>query len=228
MNNGKEQDTGNAQCWADRGCEKILAEEIYEDELRKAGKQDTAKRFGAMKRWMKYARQDKKIYAYPAKDVSVDIAGETKIMNCFINPVSIVLTKESIGSLPDFDSMVENEEYFNIGKAFEGMSGMPEEVDLNALFVKAKVEGYKFKKSEVDIFDFKYVLKYKDLYVKLAYVDNAFGIINDGEKAKVYYTTYDQPLFIETSVGYAFVLPLFWENVPGQLRKIVIEMEGGE
>ena len=207
---------------------KILAEEIYEDELKKAGKQDAVKRFAAMKRWMKYARQDIKMFAYPAKNVSVNIAGETKVMNCFTNPVSVVLTKESIGSLPDFDSMVENEEYFNIGKAFEGMSGTPEEVDLNALFVKAKVEGYKFKKSEVDIFNFKYVLKYKDLYVKFAYVDNVFGIINDGEKAKVYYIAYDQPLFIETSIGYAFVLPLFWENVPGQLGKIVIEMESGE
>ena len=48
------------------------------------------------------------------------------------------------------------------------------------------------------------------------------------KKAKVYYIAYDQPLFIETSIGYAFILPLFWENVPGQLGKIVIEMEGGE
>lgn len=207
---------------------KILAEEIYEDELRKVGKQDAAKRFSAMKRWTRYARRDKKMFAYPAKNVSVSIAGETKVMNCFMNPVSIVLTKESIGSLPDFDSVAEDEEYFNIQKAFEEMSGTPEEVDLNALFAKAKAKGYKFKKSETDIFDFKYIFKYKDLHIKLAYLDNVFSIINDGEKAKIYYNAYDQPLFIETSIGYAFVLPLFWDNVPGKLGKIVIEMEAGE
>lgn len=209
---------------------KALTEEVYKDELKKTGKQDAEKRFNAMKRWMKYANGDRKAFLYPAKNVTVNIAGETKVMNCFLNMVSILLTTESIDYLEDFDSVTEGkeylkEEYLKFLKIFVDMPCTYEEVDLNALLIKAKAEGYKFKKSEINTDDFKYILKYKDLYARLSFLDNIFSIINDGEKAKVYYTGSIQPLFISTSVGYGLLLPMRYDDVKFKEKK-VIELNG--
>ena len=115
----------------------------------------------------------------------------------------------------------DGNEYFNAQSMID-ISFDYEEVDLNKVLSIAKYKGYKYKRSELDSYDFTYAWHYRDAYFKVGILDQAYSIINDGKKAKVYYTSGVSILFIETSVGLAAVLLMHWSNGIG---KIVIETE---
>lgn len=198
-----------------------IQDEIFQEELKKSGGANAKKRYDAMKKYFKYCDKPDKRFLYPYKNLSVKIHGEMKEMNCFLDGYSFILTPESIGNVEDFSSVGAGKEYFNVQK----MIDMPldyEEVDLNKALSAAKARGYKYKSSELDSYKFTYAWHYKDAYYKIGILDKAYSIVNDGKKAKLYYTNNVSILYIETSIGLAAILPMHWDTGAG---KIVIETE---
>ena len=198
-----------------------IQDEIFQDELKKSGGIDAKKRYFAMKRYFKYCDHPNISCCYPYKNLPVEIHGEKKELNCFLDGYSFVLTPESIGNMEDFSSVANGKEYVNV----QSMMNMPfdfEEVDLNKMLSAAKSKGYKFKGSELDSHKFTYAWHYREAYFKIGILDQAYSIVNDGKKAKVYYTSGVSPLYIETSIGLACILPMHWDTGVG---KIVIETE---
>lgn len=199
-----------------------IQDEIFQEELKKSGGTDAKKRYSAMKRYFKYVGGFDDRLFYPYKNLLVEIRGEQKEMNCFLNGHSFVLTPENIGNMEYFSSVADGKEYFNV----QSMLNIPfnyEEVDLNKVLSAAKAKGYKYKGSELDNWKFTYAWHYKDAYFKVGILDQAYAIVNDGQKSKIYYTSGVSPLYIETSIGLACILPMHWDTGVG---KIVIETEG--
>ena len=161
------------------------------------------KRYAAMKRYFKYSDGFSDTTRFPCRNVTVSIHGENRVMNCFCEGRSIVLTPEDIGSMEEFNG----DNYLDANKIIGTIPYEYEEIDLNEIIARAKAQGYRYKKSELSNYDFKYCWKYQDAYYKIGLLDSAFSIINDGEKAKVYYTDLKSILYIETSVGLAGILP---------------------
>lgn len=198
-----------------------IQDEIFQEELKKSSGADAKKRYSAMKRYFKYVGSFDDRLLYPYKNLPVEIRGEKKEMNCFLDGHSFVLTPENIGNMEDFSSVVDGKEYFNV----QSMLAVPfdyEEVDLNKVLSAAKAKGYKYKGSELDSYKFTYAWHYRDAYFKVGILDRAYSIVNDGKKAKVYYTSGVSPLYIETSIGLACILPMHWNAGIG---KNVIETE---
>lgn len=198
-----------------------IQDEIFEAELKKSGGTDAKKRYAAMKRYFKYCDIQDDRFRYPYKNLLVGIHGEKKEMNCFLDGYSFVLTPESIGNMEDFDSVSDDKKYIDVQRMINIPSEY-EEVNLNKILSKAKSKGYKYKKLEFDRSKFIYAWNYKDAYFKVGILDQAYSVINDGQKAKVYYTGEKSPLYIETTVGLACILPMRWNNGTG---KIVIGTE---
>lgn len=179
----------------------ILQDEIYNDSLK--GNGTAKKRYATMKRYFKYPMKNDQKLQMPCKDITVH--GEK--YNSFIDGYTLVLTTESIGELESYDNSKNT--YFDVGKMVDfSLAKSVEEIDLNVILAEAKSKGYKYKKTEIGTGnDFQYVFKYKDGYFKVGLLDQAFSIIDDGNKAEVYYTNEISPLLIKTSIGIALVLP---------------------
>lgn len=190
-----------------------LSEEIYKDELARSGGSNAKKRYAAMKRYFKYSDGFSGTTRFPCRNVTVNIHGEDKVMNCFCEGRTIVLTPESIGHMEEF----QGDRYLDVNKIIGTVPYEYEEIDLNDVIAQAKAQGYKYKKSELANREFKYCWKYRDTYYNMGLLDGAFSIINDGEKAKVYYVGPKNILYIETSVGYAGILPF----VPKEQTKLI-------
>ena len=108
-------------------------------------------------------------------------------------------------------------------------------INFNSVLAKAKSLGYKLIKSEVEYSgsrntEAKYLLKYKPFedkkpaYFKIGLLDKAFSIIDDGKSCEVYYIDNISPLFIKSSIGLCFVLPVTGENIE-EHRTIIEAME---
>lgn len=191
---------------------KMLRDEIYMDLLKACGRIRSTQRYAAMKRYFKYSDPNKdKRTAYPCKDIVVNHTIVNGKFNCFVDGCSAVLTMEDIGEMEDFESVVDNQEYFNVNKLLGHFQIDPEEIDINKTLAKAKSMGYKFSKQEVVNScknKFKYLWNFGDIYGKIGILDQAFGIINDGEPAKVWSYSPKAPILIGTSIGFALVLPI--------------------
>lgn len=189
---------------------KMLRDEIYMNSLKASGRIGSTQRYAAMKRYFKYSDPNKdKRTAYPCKDIVVNHTIVNGKFNCFVDGCSAVLTTEDIGEREDFESVVDNQEYFNVNKLFGHFQIDPEEIDINKTLAKAKSMGYKFSKKEIEYgCKSKYVWKLGDIYSKIGILDQAFGIINDGEPAKVWSYNPKAPILIGTSIGFALVLPI--------------------
>ena len=196
----------------------LLQDEIYNDSLK--GNGTAKKRYAAMKRYFKYPMQNNPALQMPCKDITVH--GET--YNSFVDGYTLVLTTESIGELESYDNSKNT--YFDVGKMVDfSLAKSTEEMDLNTILAEAKAKGYKYKKTEIGIGqDFQYVFKYKDGYFKVGLLDQAFSIINDGEKAEVYYTGSKSLLLIKTSIGIAGILP-FNPKPDTEEKKTIIHVE---
>lgn len=175
----------------------LLTEEIYKDSLK--GKGNAKNRYAAMKRFFKYPLDNREAFTKPCKSVDVD----GKSYNSFLDGYCFALTMESIDTLETFDKAYKT--YFDVERIVKACEkGNMEEIDFSVVLASGKSKGYKFKKSEIAIGnDFQYLLKYKDAYYKFGLFDRAFSVINDGEKAEVYYTGSKGILLIKTSIGIA-------------------------
>lgn len=193
----------------------LLTEEIYKDSIKSDG--NAKSRYMAMKRYFKYVDKNnpREGCKYPCKDVEV---GNQKY-NSFMDGYSFALTTESIDTLETFDK--SKGDYFDMNRFVNLTTAQSvEEVDLNSVLAEAKSKGYKYKKSELGD-DFQFAFNYKDAYYKFTLLDKAYSIINDGEKAELYYSGRLSVLFIKTSIGIAGVCPM---NKIGQ-QKTVISIE---
>lgn len=191
---------------------KMLRDEIYTNSLKVSGRIGSSQRYAAMKRYFKYSdpNKDKRI-AYPCKDIEVNNFIVNGKFNCFADGCSIVLTTEDIGELEDFESVTGGQDYYNIGNFIGNYNNDPQEIDINEVLAKAKSMGYKFCKKEIEYGckdKPKYLWKLGDIYGKIGILDQAFGIINDGEPAKVWSYNPKAPILIGTSIGFALVLPI--------------------
>lgn len=196
----------------------LLQDEIFTDSLK--GNKNAKKRYAAMKRYFKYPMQNNPVLQMPCKDIVVH--GEK--YNSFTDGYTLVLTTESIGELESYDNSKNT--YFKLESMVDfSLAKSIEEIDLNKILTEAKSKGYKYKKSEIGIGqDFQYIFKYKDGYFKVGLLDQAFSIINDGEKAEVYYTGAKSLLLIKTTIGIAGILP-FNPKTDVKEKKRVIYVE---
>lgn len=191
---------------------KMLRDEIYTNSLNVSGRIGSSQRYAAMKRYFKYSdpNKDKRI-AYPCKDIEVNNFIVNGKFNCFADGCSIVLTTEDSGELEDFESVTGGQDYYNIGNFIGNYNNDPQEIDINEVLAKAKSMGYKFCKKEIEYGckdKPKYLWKLGDIYGKIGILDQAFGIINDGEPAKVWSYSPKASILIGTSIGFALVLPI--------------------
>ena len=191
---------------------KMLRDEIYTNSLKVSGRIGSSQRYAAMKRYFKYSDPNKnKRIAYPCKDIEVNNFIVNGKFNCFADGCSIVLTTEDIGELEDFESVTGGQDYYNIGNFIGNYNNDPQEIDINEVLAKAKSMGYKFCKKEIEYGckdKPKYLWKLGDIYGKIGILDQAFGIINDGEPAKVWSYSPKASILIGTSIGFALVLPI--------------------
>lgn len=192
-----------------------LQDEIYVDNM--SGNGTAKKRYAAMKRYFKYANQNKKMLQMPCKDYEMPDGK----YNVFFDGYTLVLTSEDIGEITPFDNSEGS--YFKVEKMINYLSGY-ELLDFNTILAEAKSKGYKYKKSEVGAGkDFNYCFRHKDGYYKVGLLDQAFSIINDGKEAEVYYSGAKSILLIKTSIGICGILP-FNADDKVEERKTVIKV----
>lgn len=197
----------------------MLRNEIYEKNL---GGSDAKKRYSAMKRFFKYAKDEKNPFLkYPCKNLLLNNYYGEKY-NSFCSSYCFVLTKEDIGSIEDFSLHSDGKDYIDINRMIN-LSGECEKVNIDAVLANAKSQGYKFCKNELDNYKFTYLWNYKDAYYKIGILDQAYSIIQDGEMANVYYQHNKSILFIETSVGLCGILHVNPDNNRQMGGKIIIK-----
>lgn len=202
INNGRIEDL-----------KKALQDEIYTETLKK--KPDAKKRYSAMKKYFTLVENPREICKKPC---AIEFDG--KPYNSFTNSYSLALTTESCGEIEMFDK--NNGTYPDISRLIDttGPEGI---IDFAEVIALAKTKGYKLKKSE--LFSNKYLLHYHDSYFRIALLDSTFGIIDDGEPAKVYHGGGRRgKLTIENDIGIAVVMPVFMEDGPDD-DAVVIEVD---
>lgn len=152
-----------------------------------------------MKRYFRFIpKETKEIFTKPVKNAMINGSQ----YNVFCDTFSMVLTHEEVDAIDHFySSSVNYESTINSYKAVID----EEEINLNEALAEAKVKGYKFKKAELSSTTFGYLLQYHDAYFNISLLDKAFGIINDGQKAKVSYSGKFGMMRIETSIGIAYI-----------------------
>lgn len=197
---------------------KMLQEEIYKDSLKNQG--DAKLRFSAMKRYFKYVDGHGNISCeLPCE--SVKVHGE--LYNSFCCGYTFALTKESLGTLERIDKT--KTKYFDMEKLADfSNANHVEKVNIDAILAESKSRGYKYKKTEFDVENFKYVWKYRDAVYRIGFLDQAYSVIADGEEAEVYYKDSKGLLLIKTSIGVACILP-FIKSDKTLNGKIIIESE---
>lgn len=175
----------------------------------------------AMKRFYRFVDDKKPNYdKFPYRNIKVF---KEEVMNCLLNDYCFVLTKEEIVGMEDYKDIEPYKDFPNINGILRKMSKHGIKVDINKVIDVAKHAGYKYSKCEIEggFKDFKYVWKYEDAYFKIGLLDKAFQVINDGEKADVYYKAFNAPLFIRTSIGIAAVLLMYYKESPRDNHIIV-------
>lgn len=179
----------------------MIQDEIFQDGIKTVP--GAKQRYAAMKRYFKYQDNGKESLQKPCK---VIFQGEE--YNSFIDGYSIVLTKESTGEIAEYDNT--RNDYFKVEQLLSYSGYESKMVDVNAIIAEAKSKGYKFKKAEVGQNNaFSCAWYFKNAYVKIGILDQAFSIINDGEEAEVYYSgNATSIIFIKTSLGICGILPV--------------------
>lgn len=175
----------------------LLQDEIYQESLKK--KPNAKKRYAAMKKYFSYTDSTREICQRPCP-----IEFEGARYNAFTNSYTMAFTTESTGEIELFDQTSGT--YPDVSRLMK-IEGEAKKVDFNKIIAEAKSKGYKLKKHE--IFSNRCMLRYDGAYFRIALVDITYGIIDDGEEATVYHVPNSvKPMYIETSIGLALVLPI--------------------
>lgn len=180
----------------------LIQEEIYKTNLTDS---NAKKRYSAMKNFYKYSEKNRNnICSLPCKDIDINGIKYTS----FTDGYCIVCTSESINDMETFDTSKAN--YMNVSNFFDFSNAQSKDIiNITELMATAKSNGYKLKTSECDTSGkAKFLVKYKDAYFKLGLLDKVYSIINDGNKADMYYNGARGLIQIKTSIGFAGVLPM--------------------
>lgn len=195
---------------------KLLQNEIYTESLK--GNGNAKKRYSAMRKYFTYTKSENPALQKPCM---IDYNGEN--YTSFVNSYSLAITKEKAeGIIHHFG------DYFDIGKMINFNNTM-RKIDFGKVIAEAKSQGYKLKKSEVDInCGFKYVMYYDGAYYKIGLLDATYGIIDNGGEVEVYHFKgkRTEPICIKNDIGIAVVLPInFHEDDFKNKGKIIIRVE---
>ncbi|MCD7996417.1 MAG: hypothetical protein LUH21_04200 [Clostridiales bacterium] len=204
INNGKIEDL-----------KAILRDEIYQKEV--STTLGAKQRYAAMKRYFKYnlGTVEERLQK-PCR-----ITYDDKEYYSFLDGYSFALTTESIGVLEEYDN--SKGDYFDIRKLLPN-NGRMNYVNLNEVMAEAKSAGYKYRKDELGQNEFHYLMHYNGGYYKIGILDQAYSIINNGEKAEVYYIDEKAPLVIKNSIGIVLLLPVRDLKQNGFEDKTVIDV----
>jgi hypothetical protein len=190
-----------------------LQDEIYAETLKK--KPDAKKRYAAMKKYFSYVTSAREVCMKPCK-----IEYEGKDYISFTNSYTLVLTTESCGEIKLYDTSAGN--YPDVTRLIH-FDGEERIVDFNKVIAEAKSKGYKLKKSES--FSNEYLFHYDDAYFRMALIDSAYGIINDGGEATVYHVGGSKrPMVIKNDIGVCVIMPVFLDGGPSEYA-VVVEVE---
>lgn len=191
----------------------LLRDEIYADILKK--KPGASSRYSAMKRYFTFVDTEREVLKKPCL-----IEYEGLGYMSFCNSYSVALTKEPCGAIEMFTDV---DRYPDVSRLIR-KEGDKILIDFTDIFAKAKLDGYKLIKAEVNTHRFKYLLKVRNSYFKLGLVDATFSIINDGKPATVYISddAY-KAMSIETSIGICTIMPMRIEELAD--HHILIEAE---
>lgn len=191
----------------------MLRDEIYADILKK--KPGANKRYSAMKKYFTYTNSEREFLKKPCL-----VEYEGKSYTSFCNSYSVALTTEPCGTI---ELYTDTDHYPNTSRLIKKY-GDEHLIDFTKTIAKAKLEGYKLNKSEVNTHKFRYLLKCKNTYFKLGLLDATFSIIDDGELAKAYISDDPHtPITIETSIGICTVMPMRIEDADE--NHIIVEAE---
>lgn len=185
-------------------------------------------RLSAMKRFYKYNGQPQMYCRYPYTRAKLCVDGIENTYNVFFSPYCFVVTKEDIGEMESWKATKDESEFplKGIQKLLDGLDlKNAEYIDVHNVLDQARTRGYRYKASELNTSgDFKYLLKYKNGYVKMGILDQAFKVIDDNKNATVYYTGPRHPIFIETSLGICGVFPMCWTGKGKEVKIIEAEV----
>ena len=188
-----------------------LRDEIYQESLK--AKPNAKKRYTAMKKYFGYVSSVREALTKPAT-----IEFEGMQYTSFCNSYSLVLTTESCGEIPMFDTAAGN--YPEVTRLIH-FDGTEEKIDISQVIAKAKAQGYRLNKSTVN--GNEYVMFYEGNYYRIGLVDASYGIINDGEEVTFYHVPNSmKPLVIKNDLGIAMIMPIRYESEPDD-GVIVIE-----
>lgn len=178
----------------------IAEDEVYKESLKKNG--NAKNRYAAMKRFFKFV--NKKVACMQSPAVGITVKGD--VYNSFCDGHCFALTAESIGEITPYN-VAEHGDYLNMDKMVNLYDYKRKElIDVGAVLAKSKAQGYKFLKAEEN--EAKHLIQVEDGFFKTYLVDKAFSIVDDGEKAEVYYNGAKAIMYIVTSIGIAAILPI--------------------
>lgn len=176
-----------------------LRDKIYEDVLKATGKAGPKRRYAAMKKYFTYTRSAREFCQKPAM-----VEFEGKNYTSFCNSYSLALTTEPCGAI----ELYTEDNYPNTSRLID-REGDSKEFNFADILGRAKAQGYKLKKSEVEGYKYRYLLKIDNSYFKLGLVESTYNIINDGEKATIYHGDERiSKLTIENDIGICLIMAL--------------------
>ena len=189
-----------------------LRDEIYTESLKK--KPNAKKRYTAMKKYFTYVDSVREACKKPAL-----IVWEGKKYTSFCNSYSLVLTTEDCGEMTLFDTGTGT--YPDVTRLIN-YDGIEEKIDFAKVIAKAKAQGYKLKKSEVN--GNNYLMFYEGNYYRLGLLEATYGIIDDGDNATVYHNPNStKPITIKNDLGVCVIMPIRYESEPDD-GVIIIEV----
>lgn len=187
-----------------------LKDEIYKESLKT--NPNAKKRYAAMKKYFTYVTSVREACSKPA---IVEYEGNE--YTSFCNSYSLVLTTESSGEMALFDP--EKGNYPDVTRLIS-FDGEKDKIDISDVIAKAKTQGYKLKKDTV--MNNQFLLKYKGNYFRIGLLDSTFGVIDDGEKATIYYKpNSNRPITIVNDLGICVIMPIRMEGEPEPWMEVI-------
>lgn len=191
-----------------------LQDELYSEQLTKHP--GSKQRYAAMKKYFKLIHVPRECCQKPCP---IEYNGEK--YNAFTNSYSLILTKESCGEIPMFDTTIYN--YPDVERLID-ISGPEEKIDLNKVLAEAKSKGYKLTKSGV--ISNKYLFHHNDSYFRMGLLDSSYNIIASKGEASIYHVKGRRSkLTIVNDIGICVVMPVYLEDGPDE-SSVVIESQG--
>ena len=187
-----------------------LQDEIFTESLKT--KPNAKKRYAAMKKYFTLADSSREICQKPC-----EVEFESKKYNSFTNSYSLALTTEQCGEMAMYDQA--NGTYPDVGRLID-RTGLVGEIDFAKVIAEAKSKGYKLKRSELMSND--YLMHYHNSYFRIALVDCTYGIIADGEKARVYHSGEKHgKLTVQNDIGMCLILPIRMDGEPAEWVTVI-------